>query len=149
MCRALNEQVPQRFFKILQSCGAFEILLPDIHLNDADYQALNYVVLHTDRNVACWAVFFCRQQEIYLIGLLQRYRVPKVFYDCALMTCRWYTFFYQIKKQSSDAILNFIRSNEIIRRPERFSYFHQPCQAYYQNVLLDQNDFIQHIVCSN
>ncbi|MCH9644196.1 MAG: multifunctional CCA tRNA nucleotidyl transferase/2'3'-cyclic phosphodiesterase/2'nucleotidase/phosphatase [Gammaproteobacteria bacterium] len=146
--RALNEKQPKRFFEILKQCGAFEILFADITLRDSDYAALNYAAEHESNATVRWSALLAKQDSEKLEALFKRYRLPKEHSEVALMTCRWHSFLHDIKNKSAEDILQFVKSVDVLRRPERFTIFCEACQACYQDTLSTQQDLIEKIVAA-
>jgi tRNA nucleotidyltransferase (CCA-adding enzyme) len=142
----LMELQPKRFFDILFQCGAFEILFSDIQLTDRDYTALAYAVKQQSIAEVRWAALLAHQPLAVIKVLLQRYRIPRVFSDVVLMISNEREAFNNICKSDPVSLLSFIKSVDVMRRPERFEIFYQACQAVHQDDLSQQQQHIKKAV---
>lgn len=118
--RALGEDYPQRFFEVLDACGALRVLFPDIKKFD--------VLINENKNSVMerFALLLQNVPEDNIKLLCDRYRVPKDYREFALLVAR-----YQNKacetRLSAEEIVDLLQHLDAFRREERFKKFLNVC----------------------
>lgn len=127
--RALAEATPIAFFVVLQECGAFTVLFPDIYLPKFTLpflQRATQLSHHTVIRFAALMLDFSQANDnninIALVKkLCQHYRVPNEYSELAILAVRFRTAIQHAKLLSATDLLNLLENVDAIRRPERFS----------------------------
>lgn len=114
--RALNEKAPQRFFEILQACGAFSHLFPMLknidvkHLRDSEaFSAPAKLALALSSND------LTATQK-----LISTYRLPNDYADLLKLTITQLASLKNLDAQDPQQLLQFILQTDALRRRERF-----------------------------
>lgn len=125
--RALGEKNPEKFFEVMQSCGAFEILFPAF---DDQQQALKALTaaseLSDDTTVRFAALLFAAEDTD---ALCRRFRAPNQYQQLAKMVHRFHAEAFTAKSASDEALLELFSKLDIFRRTDRFESFLLACQA--------------------
>ena len=113
--RALSEPEPNRFFAVLDSCGALALLFPALQNKIPNINIKN----------------FSREQRFALLlheltldeikTLCSRYKVPTEFSDLALLTKQLSSDYKSLNTKDAHALLAFLKRGDALRRPERFA----------------------------
>ena len=121
--KALSEEAPIRFFETLKECRADKKLFPPETNNKNSEVALNIASeLSSDPSVrfAAW-IFHSSEENIKLI--CEQLRVPKDYQTLALLTFEHQALFECCTTKTPRIILEFLKSVDAFRRPERFEKF--------------------------
>lgn len=129
LARALSEKAPQRFFIVLDNCGALKILFPEINPQGNGIKALAIATILTADPVIRFATLFHDIAESSTKNFCHRLRVPREFANLAHLISQWFQTFQQIKHATANTILHFIKSTDALRRLERFEKFLLACHA--------------------
>lgn len=129
LSRALNENVPIRFFQILNNCGALEKLFPGIQINSPGIVALKNATQLNYPAAVRFAALLHHLAEAEVKYVCNRYRAPSDFSELVLLTCHWHTSYAKIDKLSIAELLNLLKRTDSLRRYERFMLFLQTCKA--------------------
>jgi tRNA nucleotidyltransferase (CCA-adding enzyme) len=85
MERALNESRPEVFFDTLQDCGALEVVMPELHWQAADRDALRAAVTLSREGNVRFAALAGGSSESAVEALCERLRAPSPYRELALM----------------------------------------------------------------
>lgn len=128
--RALSGPAPMRFLEVLEECGAWAILFPEITLSQAALHGLENAVKKSTEPSIRFAALLHAIDEQYVVSLCERYRVPREYADLAQLTVHWLARYRGIDAASSPKTLwLMLKSIDARRRPERFEYFLLVCNA--------------------
>lgn len=131
LARALKEPAPERFFEVLEQCGALSILFPELKNNAAGMKALQQAVTLTkSANVRLAAYLFSIPKQ-GITALSQRYRVPWDYTDLAVLVATYHGQFFQVLNLSAEELLKVFEFLDAFRRPDRLSEFCLACTAIY------------------
>lgn len=128
--RALAAAAPSRFLQVLQSCGAWSVLFPEIKLSESTLKALENAVHLSPLGAVRFAALLHALEEPSLSAVCQRYRVPREYADLAALTARWHEVYCHIQASTSaQEIFNLLKAVDARRRPGRFQQFLLACHA--------------------
>ncbi len=128
MTKALCEPSPQRFFTILNDCGALPAIFPELVWNENTSKHLKKITSLSTHSTLRFAVMMFASPYEAITAFCDRLRVPLVYYDlarllkqnyCALDTCVF----------SPEEVLGLFEKMDAFRRPERFKDFLICCEA--------------------
>lgn len=123
--RALAEEKPEQFFKVLEECGALVILFP-VHL---DLAALTRAVnLSTDPVIRFAAVFYNNSLET-IKKVSERYRVPSEYRELTELVNKYLSLYQRANELSAEEIVTLLQSVDAFRREARFQKFLLVCEA--------------------
>lgn len=134
--RALTEPDPQKFFEVLEQCGALAILFPHLHLEGLGMSALQVSAKHHDDPMIRFAVLMhvypetkdtARNPKEAIAKLSHRYRVPNAYRELAQLTAIYWERALNAKQLSVEALLSFLVAIDIFRRKARFKHFLSAC----------------------
>jgi tRNA nucleotidyltransferase (CCA-adding enzyme) len=136
--RALTEKHPEKFFQILNDCGAILILFPKI--SDKEVMTLEKTAKKfSDPQVRFAALlYFLSEKEIN--QLCDRYRVPSDYRDLAIIVEKNKSAIQDAKKLTAKEFIKLFLATDAYRREERFKKFLSVCESIFPsetNYLLD------------
>lgn len=135
--RALRQTKPQRFFTVLQECGALEKLFPEI----AKYLIEIYTILDSvnklivdtknfaSRAIVRFAALFYYSTKDEIKAFCKRFRVPTTYEKLALQVCSHKNEFTNALKLNAEQLLQLFEALDVTRQPERFEKFLLSCEA--------------------
>ncbi len=129
--RALGEQNPDKFFDVLETCGAMPILFPD--LTARDMPALMAASTLSPDTAIRFAALLHRLPEQSIKLLCDRYRAPNAYRELALLTARHFKTAHQAHTSNAADLLAHFQALDIFRRETRFKHFLIICQAIAQS----------------
>lgn len=111
MDRALGEKNPEKFFEVLDQCGALNILFPYIKspLKFTDH-----------KNAIRFAYLFLNNNQENIEYFCKKYPVPVYYKELAVLANRLHEIFHQEKQFSFEEIIKLLEIMDAYRRPERF-----------------------------
>ncbi len=129
--RALETNMPQRFFLVLHEAHALPILFPEIRFSEMAFTALQEAIQLTPEPTVRFASILHNLEAVTLESLCQRYPIPRDYTELALLTLRWHSTYRQLSPYltSSEEILDLLKAVDARRRPERFQNFLLACEA--------------------
>lgn len=128
--KALKEPYPERFFEILQCCGALQKLFPEISMNlPLQLKILKQAVKLTKEPEVRFAAFmsYLNPEEIKM--LCRRYRPPKIYLQLSLLVAKNLKTFVAITVLPEEDIATLLESIDAFRRTKRFEQFLLACFA--------------------
>lgn len=114
---ALREPKPEKFFEVLESCGALDKLFPDL----GNLSTLVYAVTLTNDPIIRFAVLPYTAWD--------HYRVPNEYTDLAKLVHLYSGHSHAALHESPEALLNLLEHIDAFRRPERLEPFLIACHA--------------------
>jgi tRNA nucleotidyltransferase (CCA-adding enzyme) len=127
--RALGEPHPELFFDTLAGCGALPVVLPELHWQPSDEDALrNAAAVSNDASVRFGALA-AGGREPDIASLCRRLRVPARFSELALLCARICGRVAQSLDLDASALLELLQGADALRRPERFQRLLDSCAA--------------------
>lgn len=137
--RALAETNPEKFFEVLDSCGALTILFPGVAINSNGMAALKAAsALSTDSAIRFAALLYDARDN----QLLNRYRAPNQHQELAKLVAKFHEQAFSAKSLPDEKIIDLLSRLDIYRRSKRFEEFLVACQAIAEtlpNIELDAN----------
>lgn len=129
LATALSEPYPERFFTVLQECGADKILFPGFSFNNQAISALNNAAKSSiDISMRFAAVFF--QLDLNAAKVLcQRYRVPSEASDMLILVIQYLPLYQQALTADAKQLLSLLEKTDAFRRLQRFALFLVTCEA--------------------
>lgn len=134
LSRALQEPYPQRFFAVLNDCGAFEKILPEIAALQGNApkwaQTLSYLqtAAHQQTSISTAYSLMCVHVPAALLPLHQRLRAPKECMDAAdILQDAFEALLYQ-PDLKAEAMLQVFQRCDVWRRPERWQQLWNSCE---------------------
>jgi tRNA nucleotidyltransferase (CCA-adding enzyme) len=133
--RALSENHPEKFFEILEDCGALARLFPGLNMQGAGMRALQAAAKVSPEAEIRFAALFhdLPDSKNALAALCQRYRIPHEYKMLAILTAQHYADAIrlggpvQIQRESIDRsalqILDLLTALDSFRRKQRFEKF--------------------------
>jgi len=129
MERALNESRPEVFFDTLQDCGALEVVMPELHWQAADRDALRAAVTLSREGNVRFAALAGGSSESAVEALCERLRAPNPYRELALMCARLKDRIEAANTLDDAGLLELLDSADALRRPERFERLLRACAA--------------------
>lgn len=120
--KVLSYKTPSAFFKVLASCGALNIVLPNLTSNSHLLHSNNFLYmdnLATDNITIKWALLCSSMPEVAVRQLCKKISCPKKFTDLSRLASRYYIFIKD-SNYSADKLLNFYLASDSLRRVDRF-----------------------------
>lgn len=140
--RALGEQHPEKFFEVLDQCGALSILFPELSMQSAGMHGLQIAAQNNLETVVRFAVLLhdLPDAKKTITELCNRYRVPNQYKELALITALHYKTALSAHTLSAEELLTFFNSLDIYRRMDRFEIFLEVCAviAFLQEKKFDR-----------
>lgn len=135
--RALLENYPDNFFKILNDCGALDILFP--YLKN---QAENFTILLKASSLSTkasvrLAAFFHAVDEKDVNIFCKRYRLPTLYRELIQLVTRYLPYYQQAKTLTTDELLSVLQNTDAFRRESRFHDFLTACEAVSNSSFTD------------
>ena len=142
--RALMEDSPQVFFKVLQACDALAVLFPELHAlfavhdvsQDLDRGEHSLRVLEQSvslsEHLPVRFAALCHALGSQLAALCQRLRVPKDCQQMAALVIRHQDSCHSALEAGAQELLKLLENCDAFRQPERFNGFLLACEAEYR-----------------
>lgn len=129
--RALGEKNPEKFFEVLDNCGALPVLFPQIPITGPGMNALLAAANITDSPIVRFAALLHALPEPKkdIATLCNRYRIPNAYRELATLTGLHYEKALQAQTLTDTELLQLFSSLDIYRREERFKDFINACTA--------------------
>lgn len=150
--RALGEENPEKFFVVLDDCGALATLFPGIAMDDAGMAALiaasqlspNPVVRFASLLYALPAETLAERRKT-IANICNRYRVPNAYRELAQLVALHVDQALAAREQSAEILLSLLSALDIFRRDERFQLFLLVCKsiARAKGVLFDEKWWLE------
>lgn len=144
--RALQEKNPEKFFAVLDDCGALPILFPYLTMKGHGMKALIAASHLTEDPVIRFAALFHAipedrgaEPKKIILELCHRYRVPNEYKELALLTATHYSSALKAQALNAEQLLTLFSACDLFRRQKRFKQFLLTCQAIAnsQHLLFD------------
>lgn len=123
--RALAGENPEIFIQVLEQCGAWAVLFPQLKLQPKALQQFAQVNQHLNSAQSKFAALLLLLKvdldELDAFG--QRYPLPRVYYQLARLLIQCYQLFLQSAARTSSSILALFDKTDAYRRGERFNEF--------------------------
>jgi len=119
--RALQEPASMRFFEVLNNCHALPIIFPELSIETNGMQASQNA---TQKNSAAIIRYSALLHDIapdQIKSLCKRLHCPTDFSDSARLTQALTDQFLDLKKQTPEDILAWIKKSDALRRTDRFN----------------------------
>jgi tRNA nucleotidyltransferase (CCA-adding enzyme) len=129
MERALAESEPEQFFDTLAGCGALAVVMPELHWEAADRQALRAATQRSPDAAVRFAALMAGTEAAAVEALCQRLRVPGRFSELAALATRLCGRIAQPGELDAAGLLELLEASDAQRRPERFERLMQSCDA--------------------
>ena len=109
--RALGEKNPEKFFEVLEQCGALKILFANLHVprNFKDH-----------KNSVRFASLFLNNTVVDIETFCKKYPVPAYYRELAVLANLTQKVFLSEKVLSFEEIIKLLDAVDAYRRPERF-----------------------------
>lgn len=123
LSRGLVARAPQRMFEVLQACGAFDRLLPELAGREGGIEALARLD-DTDPLSVRWACLWPPappQAERQAVAVATRLRLPNDCRELSVLVLREYGAVLALSARDAGAQLALIERSDGLRRPERFA----------------------------
>lgn len=131
--RALGETNPNRFFDVLQNCGALTSLFKILEDNRPDINIDGFSAVQR------FALLLSQQSLESINTLCKRYGIPNTYRDLAILTCKNLTLYKSLAAPTADALHALIKNTDGLRRTERLSnllpVLHHITQADHANII--------------
>lgn len=132
--RALGEKNPEKFFEVLDQCGALARLFPDMNMSGEGIQTLKAAISISNDPVIRFAALFSSDNS-NVENVCNRYRSPNEHRELTKLTIKYYPDAQRVQSMSAEQLLNLLTALDIFRREQRFKKFLVVCQA----IALSQN----------
>ena len=142
LVRALANEAPIRFFKILHDCGALDILFHALHPENKGMDALSQIANKTSSSIIRFAALLSDFSSEAIQKLTLQYRVPNEYSDLAIMISRFQRLYKNVSRMNEKELLNFILKTDALRKDRRFEQFLFICASLYPE-LEKNNDRIK------
>jgi tRNA nucleotidyltransferase (CCA-adding enzyme) len=131
--RALGEKNPEKFFEVMEACGALTILFPELSskLSMPVLQAASSLSNDSAIRFAALMHHYANGDGKHLSMICNRYRVPNAHHELAKLTLLWHARAKEIKSFNAEELLNFLYRLDYFRREQRFLDFLTVCSAIY------------------
>lgn len=131
--RALSTRTPLRYFETLRSCGALDIVFPELSplLEDtAGPAALQSATERTgDASIRFAAFTHPLDPDVALAELTRRLPIPKSWADLARLAARWHHLCLRACDAGATELAELFAACDALRRPARFEHLIEVCGA--------------------
>ncbi|MEO8401933.1 MAG: multifunctional CCA tRNA nucleotidyl transferase/2'3'-cyclic phosphodiesterase/2'nucleotidase/phosphatase [Gammaproteobacteria bacterium] len=128
--RALEENHPELFFKVLAECDALPVLFPQIALHHAQCErALIQAVKMTLDTQIRFSALLHSLSVADIQALCERYRVPSDYRELAVLVAHHLDQYRQINQLRPTDIVDLLQSVDAFRRENRFEKFLMTCMS--------------------
>jgi len=129
MERALAESAPEAFFDTLRTCGALNVILPELAWLESDRTALRTAVTLSPQVPVRFAALLAGTEPTRLGACCERLRVPAPARDLALLCARLASRVAEATRLDASSLLELLENADALRRPARFSELLLACEA--------------------
>lgn len=144
--KSLAMSSPWRFIEVLDKCGAWQVLFPEIDPSPKEILPFKRYCLATQDSVQRFA-FLCRNlSSNHAKKIGKQYKIPKIYSDLAEITINNKDTYTSLNINSADDILDLIKSTDALRKQKRFNDFISICQhsdakscSDKKNIILEQS----------
>ncbi len=119
--KGLMEQTPSRMVKVLQACGALQVVMPELHasVNEKALLLLDYTA---QQNAALEVRFACLTYGVSeLNAFCQTHRIPAPCANLAALLERSFNPINHCDPTDGDAVIKLLEQGDAFRKPERFA----------------------------
>ena len=119
--KGLMEQTPSRMVKVLQACGALQVVMPELHasVNEKALLLLDYTA---QQNAALEVRFACLTHAVSALhAFCQTHRIPAPCADLAALLERSFSPITHCDPTDGDAVVKVLEQCDAFRKPERFA----------------------------
>ncbi len=127
--RALTEKNPEKFFAVLDECGALAKLFPDIQV-----QTLQQASSISSDPVVRFAALTAPSSAAFAKMICDNYRAPNEYRELAQLTIRHHPQALKAREATAEALLHLFNGLDIFRREARFNKFVLVVQAIAQTL---------------
>lgn len=125
--RALASISAERFFEILDDCGALEIVFAGLTRVHLDLAALQRTIQKNFHETLRFAALLHKLPEERLSNLCHHLRVPKAYASFSLLVVRHIDQYREFRNLSAEDLLIFFEKTDAFRRPKRFAQMIAVC----------------------
>jgi len=123
--KALVETTPQRFFEVLENCGAKPVLFPEI----SEIHGLLGAIKLSEHPYIRFAAMTHDISQDAIKALCKRLNCPRQYRDLALLVAKNQAAFHTLPNDDAQAIVELLQKLDTFRRPERLPEFILACSA--------------------
>ena len=119
--KGLMEQTPSRMVKVLQACGALQVVMPELHaaVNEKTLLLLDYTA---QQNAALEVRFACLAHSVSALNAFSKtHRIPAPCADLAALLERSFSPINHCDPTDGDAVVKLLEQCDAFRKPERFA----------------------------
>lgn len=130
--RALKEQQPEMFFRVLYQIGGMDYLVPEFAVDkslDKAMRVLNNLLDKGEETTCRFAGAFMHLNESQLLAWCETYRVPGEFRDLTVLVKKYIGSISAELANNAQGMLGLLESLDAFRRPDRFARFLIVCEA--------------------
>lgn len=131
LSRALTAEKPQRFFEVLENCGALGVLFPEIG-EKINLRYFNRAVEISEESTVRFAALLASLSPEAIQSIGKRFRVPSEFSELALLIAKYHSLYEKLDTKNTEALLFILKSIDAFRRPERFASWIAACRAMHE-----------------
>ena len=131
LVRALANEAPTRFFKVLDDCGALAILFPTLHHSNKNMDILFQISKKTSSPVIRFSALLSNLTPEGIQQPTLQYCVPNEYAGLAIMVSQFKELYKDVNQMNEKELLNFILKTDALRRKERFEDFLFICASLY------------------
>ncbi len=128
IARALNEEVPSRFFEYLELCDALKILFPELEEVEIAIKRLAYAASLGLRPEVLWAALLYHTDSYHIKLIDQRLNTPKKYHEIAYLSHESCPIWANIENNNAEEYLQWLKMVDAFRRPERFKILLEVCK---------------------
>jgi tRNA nucleotidyltransferase (CCA-adding enzyme) len=119
--KGLMEKTPSRMVKVLQACGALQVVMPELHAS-VNKKALLLLDYTAQQNAAQEVRFACLTYGVSeLNAFCQTHRIPAPCADLAALLERSFSPINHCDPTDGDAVVKVLEQCDAFRKPERFA----------------------------
>lgn len=129
--RALAETHPEKFFAVLEECGALPVLFPGLNANGTGMRAMISAAQLSFPAIVRFAALLhdVPEPRQNIKSICRRYRAPNDYQELAELTARHYQAALDARSMTPSALLDLLSALDVFRREKRFHLFLKTCQA--------------------
>lgn len=129
--RALAEKNPEKFFEVLESCGALAILFPQLNLHSEGMAALTAATTLSPSSLVRFAALLHALTDMpkALQTISHRYRIPNAYLTLAKLVAKYHMDAINAKHATTEMLLSLLTALDVFRREARFLDFITAVQA--------------------
>lgn len=141
--RALEEKNPEKFFTVLNDCGALDALFPGIDILGNGLKFLTKAASSTEDAEVRLAVLFYQSSEASIKNFCQSYKIPSIYQELIWLVRNYCESYAYVENLSAEELLDLLQAVDAFRRGNRFLKYLKSCEVIFG---AKQSQFLQDLL---